>query len=140
MPTVTPPWTYSLQLPHDPRSPGIARATLRTILSARLLAELTPTAELLAAELLANAHLHTSGPYALRLRSAESGGVRVGVWDTDPHVPSGFVLAEGLSTVVPPDLGGENGRGLHLLRAYADTWGVTELGGSGGKVLWAECQ
>ncbi|WP_416976203.1 ATP-binding protein [Streptomyces sp. T028] len=140
MPTVTPSWAYTLQLPHDPRSPGIARATLRTVLDARALAELTPTAELVAAELLANAHRHTTGPYALRLRSVAPGRVRVGVWDTDPRVPPGFVAADGVSRVVPPDLGAEDGRGLQLLRACADSWGAAELGGSGGKVLWAECQ
>jgi len=35
----------------------------------------------------------------------------------------------------------ENGRGLHLVRACADTWGAYALGGGrGGKLLWAECQ
>ncbi|MFF3330169.1 ATP-binding protein [Streptomyces sp. NPDC002888] len=138
MPTVTPPWTYTLQLPHDLRAPGIARATLRTVLAAHDLAELTPTAELLAAELLANAHLHTTGPYALRLRSADAGGLRVGVWDTDPRVPPGFVPADGVVLVVPPDEDAENGRGLHLVRACADRWGAAEVGA--GKVLWAECR
>ncbi|MEU9962173.1 ATP-binding protein [Streptomyces sp. NPDC050982] len=87
MATVSPSWAYTLQLPHDPRAPGIARATLRTVLVAHDLARLAPTAELLAAELLANAHLHTNGPYALRLRAAESGRLRIGVWDSDPTVP-----------------------------------------------------
>ncbi|WP_037678679.1 ATP-binding protein [Streptomyces griseus] len=135
MPTVSPPWTYTLQLPHDLRAPGVARATLRTVLTAHELAELTPTAELLAAELLANAHLHTSGPYALRLRSTDCGGLRVGVWDGDPRVPPGFTPADG---VVPPDADAESGRGLHLVRVCADRWGATAVGA--GKVLWAECR
>ncbi|MFF3913383.1 hypothetical protein ACFYZB_07805 [Streptomyces sp. NPDC001852] len=74
MSTVSKPWTYTLHLPQDPRAPGIARATLRTVLAAHELSSLTPTAELLAAELLANAHLHTSGP----TRSASSAGSRAG--------------------------------------------------------------
>jgi anti-sigma regulatory factor (Ser/Thr protein kinase) len=139
MPTVTPPWTYTLQLPHDLRAPGIARATLRTVLAAHDLTRLTPTAELLAAELLANAHLHTTGPYALRLRSVESGRLRVGVWDTDPTVPAGFVLAEGLSATLPPEAHAEHGRGLPLVRACAAGWGASVPGGKSGKVLWAEC-
>ena len=145
MPTVSPPWTYTLQLPHDPRAPGIARATLRTVLAAHDLSALTPTAELLAAELLANAHLHTSGPYALRLLGSESGRLRIAVWDTDPRVPSGFTKDkdEAASIAVTPD-DSETGRGLHLVRACADSWGASvlrELGASkGGKLLWAECR
>ncbi|MFE9444818.1 ATP-binding protein [Streptomyces sp. NPDC006602] len=140
MATVTPPWAYTLHLPHDPHAPGIARATLRTVLAAHGLAELTPTAELLASELLTNAHRHTAGPYALRLRAMEPGRLRVAVWDTDPRVPPGF----GTDGADVPPLDAEDGRGLHLVRACADAVGVSvlrELGASkGGKLLWAECR
>ncbi|MFK0151418.1 ATP-binding protein [Streptomyces sp. NPDC090493] len=139
MATVSPSWNYTLHLPHDPRAPGIARGTLRLILTAHGMPELTPTAELLAAELLANSHCHTKGPYALRLRSAEPGRLRVAVWDTDPHVPPGFSTAP----APPPPPDAEHGRGLPLVRACADSWGASalrELGGSkAGKLLWAEC-
>ncbi|MGW2651302.1 ATP-binding protein [Streptomyces sp. NPDC001393] len=141
MSTVSKPWAYTLHLPQDPRAPGIARATLRTVLAAHELSSLTPTAELLAAELLANAHLHTSGPYALRLLGRESGRLTVAVWDSDPRVPPGFT-ADAAPDVVPEDA--ESGRGLQLVRACADSWGVSvlrELGASrGGKLLWADCQ
>ncbi|MGP4052419.1 ATP-binding protein [Streptomyces sp. 2A115] len=140
MSTVSPSWSYTLHLPHDPRAPGIARATLRTVLAAHDLTQLTATAELLASELLTNAHLHTKGPYALRLRAADPGGLRVGVWDSDPTVPPGF---DGVRTPVAA-ADAEHGRGLHLVRACADAWGASvlrELGASkGGKLLWAECQ
>jgi anti-sigma regulatory factor (Ser/Thr protein kinase) len=135
MATVSPPWAYTLQLPHDPRAPGIARATLRTVLAAHDLTALTPTAELLASELLTNAHLHTRGPYALRIRAAEPGRLRVAVWDSDPSVPPGFgdVRPQAVDTA-------EHGRGLHLVRACADTWGAYALSAArGGKLLWAEC-
>ncbi|MFI6491508.1 ATP-binding protein [Streptomyces sp. NPDC050564] len=139
MATVSPPWSYTLQLPHDPRAPGIARATLRTVLAAHGLTELAPTAELLASELLTNAHLHTRGPYALRLLSVEPDRVRIAVWDTDPRVPPGF--GEAPPRAAPADA--EHGRGLPLVRACADSWGASvlrELGASkGGKLLWAEC-
>ncbi len=137
----SPSWSYALQLPHDPRAPGIARATLRTVLAAHDLAHLTPTAELLASELLTNAHLHTRGPYMLRLLSAEPDRLRVAVWDTDPRVPPGF-REQGALAVVPPD-DAEGGRGLHLVRACASSWGVSVLrepgASEGGKLLWAEC-
>lgn len=136
MATVSPSWAYALQLPHDPRAPGIARATLRSVL-----AHLTPTAELLASELLTNAHLHTKGPYTLRLLSTEPDRLRVAVWDTDPRVPPGF-REKGALAAVPPD-DAEGGRGLHLVRACADAWGVSVLREPGasksGKLLWAEC-
>ncbi|MEV7341531.1 ATP-binding protein [Streptomyces sp. NPDC093544] len=138
MATVSPPWSYTLQLPHDPRAPGIARGTLRLILAAHEMSELAPTAELLASELLTNSHCHTSGPYALRILSTESDRLRVAVWDSDPRVPPGF-------GDVPPPIAetAEHGRGLHLVRACADAWGASvlrELGASkGGKLLWAEC-
>ncbi|WP_392966330.1 ATP-binding protein [Streptomyces sp. LN245] len=139
MATVSPPWAYTLQLPHDPRAPGIARATLRTVLAAHDLTELAPTAELLASELLTNAHLHTRGPYALRVLSTEPDRLTVAVWDTDPRVPPGY--GQPHASVPPADA--EHGRGLHLVRACADAWGVSvlrEMGASrGGKLLWAEC-
>ncbi|WBO65381.1 ATP-binding protein [Streptomyces camelliae] len=146
MPTVSKPWAYTLHLPHDPRAPGIARATLRTVLAAHDLSPLTPTAELVAAELLANAHLQTAGPYALRLLGRESGKVTVAVWDTDPRVPPGFApdTDAGAVPLPVPEGDAENGRGLHLVRTCADSWGVSvlrHLGASwGGKLLWADCQ
>ncbi|MFD4501980.1 ATP-binding protein [Streptomyces sp. NPDC058457] len=139
MTTVAPPWSYTLQLPHDPRAPGIARVTLRGVLAAHDLSALTPTAELIAAELLANAHLHTAGPYALRLRQGEEGRLRVAVWDSDPRVPPRFAAGAG-------SVGGdaESGRGLYLVQACAESWGVSVLREPGaardGKLLWADCQ
>ncbi|MGW6155586.1 ATP-binding protein [Streptomyces sp. NPDC055144] len=136
MATVTPPpWTYALHLPHDPRAPGIARAALRVILDAHGLADLRDDAELLASELLTNAHLHTTGAYGLRLAPRSPGGVRVSVWDSSPEIPPGF-HAGGISADAA-----ESGRGLHLVRACADAWGAYSLGTTRrGKLLWAECR
>lgn len=137
--TVTPPWAYTLQLPQDPRGPGIARATLRTVLQVHGMRDLIDTAELLASELVTNAYRHSSGPYSLRLRGAGRGRVRVGVWDSNPEIPAPFVggvMAE--SCVLA-----ERGRGLQLVREWAESWGAYPirggLPGQGGKVLWVEC-
>ncbi len=120
MATVTPPWAYTLQLPHDPRAPGIARSTLRAVLRTHDMAGLTDTAELLASELVTNAYLYSSGPYTLRLRAAGSGRLRLSVRDTNPDIPAPFSGA-------PPVPGGdglaESGRGLQLVRLCADSWG-----------------
>lgn len=132
MPTVTPPWTYSLQLPQDPRAPGIARHTLRAVLNAHSLARLAETAELLASELVTNALRHTDGPYGLRLGAVGQGRVRLGVWDTHPDLPVPF---EGLPR--RPEPYAEGGRGLCLVAHCADAWGATALP-QGGKLLWVE--
>ncbi|MGW6056431.1 ATP-binding protein [Streptomyces sp. NPDC055189] len=139
-------WSYALHLPHDPRAPRIARQTLRAVLSGYGLGELTDTAELLASELVTNAYRHTEGPAALRLRGLPGvrggRGVRVGVWDTDPHIPPPFAVPPG--ELPPPTQGTEGGRGLHLVEELASAWGGFPLGddlfGQRGKVLWVECR
>ncbi|MEI5103816.1 ATP-binding protein [Streptomyces sp. PmtG] len=145
MPTVSPPppstptWTYALHLPHDPRSPRIARATLRTVLTAHGLTHLNDTAELLTSELVTNAYRHSPGPAALRVRAlGVGGGVRVTVWDTDPRIPAPF----GRCGPRVPDAEGVGGRGLFLVCQYAHAWGGCLVGddvfGYGGKLLWFE--
>ncbi|MEU8709359.1 ATP-binding protein [Streptomyces sp. NPDC048565] len=139
MATVMPPWAYTLQLPQDPRGPGIARATLRTVLLVHGMRDLIDTAELLASELVTNAYRHSSGSYSLRLRGAGRNRVRVGVWDSNPEIPAPFA---GGAPAEPCALA-ERGRGLHLVRECAESWGAYPirggLPGQGGKVLWVEC-
>lgn len=139
--TVAPPWTYTLQLPQDPRAPGVARATLRNVLRVHGMPELTETAELLASELVTNAYQHSSGPYSLRIRDAGRSRIRLGVWDTEPHIPAPFQW----SAQAPHELT-ERGRGLYLVTLYAESWGAYPMragipgqGEAGGKVLRVEC-
>ncbi|MEU2247363.1 ATP-binding protein [Streptomyces sp. NPDC019224] len=136
--TVAPPWTYTLQLPQDPRAPGVARATLRTVLRVHGMSELTETAELLASELVTNAYRHSSGPYSLRVRDAGRSRVRLGVWDTEPTIPAPFQWSDRAAEELA-----ERGRGLYLVTVYADSWGAYPvrggLPGQRGKLLWVEC-
>ncbi|MFJ1840947.1 ATP-binding protein [Streptomyces sp. NPDC088146] len=136
--TVSPTWAYTLQLPQDPRAPGVARSTLRTVLRVHGMRELTEIAELLASELVTNAYLHSSGAYSLRLRDAGRSRVRLSVWDTNPHIPAPFKW----SAEAPEELA-ERGRGLYLVNLYAEGWGAHPMGtglpGQGGKLLWVEC-
>ncbi|MEV8569408.1 ATP-binding protein [Streptomyces sp. NPDC051322] len=132
MTTVTPPWAYALQLPHDPHAPGIARKTLRAVLHSHGLTRLTDTAELLASELVTNAYQHSRGPYGLRVRPIGPDRLRLAVWDSDPAIPVPFGPP-------PTSEDAEYGRGLQLVRLCAASWGAYVLG-SGGKVLWAECE
>ncbi|MCX4559163.1 ATP-binding protein [Streptomyces umbrinus] len=124
MPTPA-PWEYTLYIPHDPRAVGICRRTLRDILTSHHLPALVEPAELLASELLGNAIRHTEGPAALKLRRSGN-SFRLGAWDTDPAPP----------TTKPED--DETGRGLRIVRAYADDWGWFQVNGTAGKYVWCE--
>ncbi|MEV7866802.1 ATP-binding protein [Streptomyces sp. NPDC088124] len=110
MQTVSPHWAYTLQLPPDPRAPGIARGTVRNVVQAHRLAELADTAELLASELVTNAYRHAPGPYALRIRALEPHRLRVGVWDSNPGIPPPF-NGEPSPGVPATDSLSEHGRG-----------------------------
>jgi anti-sigma regulatory factor (Ser/Thr protein kinase) len=126
------PWEYSICIPNDLRAVTVCRRTLRLILTLHGLIRLADTAELLAAELVANAVLHTKGPASLRVHWAV-GVLQIGAWDADPEPPEppGEVLG-------PADA--EGGRGLHLVRACSDAWGWQPLFrlGNRGKYVWCD--
>ncbi|MFF1305222.1 ATP-binding protein [Streptomyces sp. NPDC058307] len=141
MVTVSPPgtWTYALRLPRNPRAARVARMTVRAVLDSHGRPELLDTVELLTSELVTNTYLHTTGPASLRLTALADGRLRVGVWDSHPRVPALF--GEAPSDNVPSDCDG--GRGLHLVRAYADRWGGWSFADGpfdrrAGKLLWFE--
>lgn len=145
MVTVAPcrPWVYALRLPHDPRAAHVARVTVRAVLRSHGREEVLDAVELLVSELVTNAYLHTEGPASLRLTGLADGRLRVGVWDSDPRIPAPFGDPPGERPVssVPGDA--EHGRGLLLVREYANAWGGCPLGdgllGRGnGKLLWFE--
>ncbi|MFE0451962.1 ATP-binding protein [Streptomyces sp. NPDC058914] len=125
-------WEYSLYIPNDPRAVPVSRRTLRLILTLHGLIHLVDTAELIAAELLANAVRHTTGLAALRVRYA-NGVLRVGAWDADPEPPDPPAKLDELSDA-------EGGRGLALVRACADVWGWQPLSrfGRRGKYVWCD--
>ncbi|MGW2188987.1 ATP-binding protein [Streptomyces sp. NPDC001719] len=86
------PWTYTLELPRDPRAPGIARATLKSVLHGHGMPELTDTAQLLASELVTNAYVHTEDPSSMRVDGEEGDHLRVSVWGSDRGHAGGKVL------------------------------------------------
>ncbi|WP_251069319.1 ATP-binding protein [Streptomyces sp. ISL-96] len=127
------PWQYELTFPCDPRGPHVARTTLRTILAAHHLAELSYRAELLASELATNSVQHTKGPAAVRLQWLHP-VLRVSVWDMSPDMPKPYAP--------PANPDAEAGRGLAILELVADRWGGCAIGkgpyGPGGKTIWFE--
>ncbi|MEV0175398.1 ATP-binding protein [Streptomyces sp. NPDC050803] len=135
-------WVYALRLPHDPRAARVARMTVRAALYGHGMHEVVDAVELLTSELVTNAYLHTRGPASLRLTALGDGRLRVGVWDSHPHVPPPFEHAPE-SWVSPAPPGAGHGRGLYLVQECADSWGGWPLGddilGRGaGKLLWFE--
>ncbi|MFJ2301916.1 ATP-binding protein [Streptomyces sp. NPDC087787] len=94
------------------------------------------TVTLVVAELAANAVLHGRVPgrdFELRLRYDRTAGlVRVEVSDTHPGHP------EIPGSATKPSEGTDGGRGLLLVEAVADRWGVDGRTGPG-KTVWAEC-
>ncbi|MEV5515846.1 ATP-binding protein [Streptomyces flaveolus] len=95
------------------------------------------TVTLVVAELAANAVLHGRVPgrdFELRLTYDRTAGlVRVEVSDTHPGHP------EILQSTGRPSADAGGGRGLLLVEAVADRWGVTGRSGPG-KTVWAECE
>ncbi|MBX7549498.1 ATP-binding protein [Streptomyces sp. NPDC004232] len=135
-------WVYALRLPHDPRAARVARTTVRAVLSGHDRHEVLDSVELLTSELVTNAFRHTNGPASLRLTALADGRIRVGVWDRHPRIPAPF--GEPPWDRVPhAPVNAEQGRGLHLVQEYADSWGGLTLGDSpldrgAGKLLWFE--
>ncbi|WP_316778944.1 ATP-binding protein [Streptomyces sasae] len=136
-------WTYALRLPHDPRAARVARMTVRAALRGHGRHEVLHSVELLTSELVTNAYRHTNGPASLRLTALPGGRLRVGVWDSHPRIPAPFGPPP-RDRVPLPSADAEDGRGLHLVQEYADSWGGLSVGDGGpldrgaGKLLWFE--
>src|SRR5687767_11771199 len=114
-------------LPPSRATPGIARRFVRDVLEAAD-AELViiETVELLTSELVTNVVIHVGAGSELAI-TADTGAVRVEVTDPDAHL-----LEVGL---LPADA--THGRGLVIVDALADAWGV-EPTADKGKTVWFE--
>ncbi|MEU8702671.1 ATP-binding protein [Streptomyces sp. NPDC048680] len=107
------------------------RRILRLYLNGWGLAGVADAAELAFTELIANVVRHVPGrrgqTFIFRLPDGE--GVRVEVADGCPKVPR----------VVESGVLEEGGRGLVLVDAVTDKWGVEVRRDGGGKTVWFEC-
>lgn len=125
------PDQYRMSFTAGAHSARHVRRIARSYLGEWGLAELTDAVELGVTELLANVVRHVPGRRCtlVLLRRADGGGVRVEVADGSPRLP-----------VLVDQAGGdaENGRGLVLLDAVVDKWGVGP-GPGAGKTVWFEC-
>jgi anti-sigma regulatory factor (Ser/Thr protein kinase) len=126
------PAFWRIALPHTVAAVPVARALVRTALAEREHAADCDTAELLTAELVANAVEHTAGdgPIELVVELMPT-GCRVEVHDPDPEPPADLTLPHPPGE---PDPWQEHGRGLLLLRALSAACGhrLTDSG----KAVW----
>lgn len=86
-----------------------------------------PRIALVVTELVTNAVRHADATPELTLR-ARDGAVRIEVFDRGPGHPE----------LAAPDATATSGRGLTLVDAMADAWGVEHA--ESGKVVWAELE
>ncbi|WP_405985402.1 ATP-binding protein [Streptomyces sp. NBC_00872] len=122
--------TAVLRWSRHPRCVALARLELRKSLAGWGLSELEDSAVLIVSELLSNAGLHAgvSRGQGIETRYVRSsGGLRIEVHDGSPVRPQPRT----------PDPESCDGRGLLLVDALADEWGVADRDGPG-KVVWAE--
>jgi serine phosphatase RsbU (regulator of sigma subunit)/anti-sigma regulatory factor (Ser/Thr protein kinase) len=116
-------------LPPHPSSSGVARRFVLDVLDEdddrhALDGERLENLVLICSELVTNAVVHAGGPCRVRLRRRE-GRVRLEVHD----------LSHGLPVQREPDPTATNGRGVAMVAALADDWGV-DL--ERGKSVWVE--
>ncbi|MGX1880406.1 ATP-binding protein [Streptomyces sp. NPDC055287] len=129
------PGPWRALLPHSTAAVPIARALIRAVLAhipaAGFRAD-PDTAELLTAELVANAVEHTNGGHPIELVvELRPTGCQVEVHDPDPAPPGDLDSA---GDHQPPDPWQEHGRGLLLIRALSSACGHRRT--ERGKAVW----
>lgn len=126
------PASWRVELPHTPAAVPVARALVRTALTEIESSADTDTAELLTAELVANAVEHTAGedPIELVIELLPT-GCQVEVHDSSP-LPPGDLTAP--CPPGPPDPWQEHGRGLVLIRTLSSSCGHRAT--DSGKAVW----
>lgn len=112
----------------DLKAVGDVRRSLRELMRHRCRADATEVAELLITELVTNALVHTEQGAEV-CASIDEARLRVEVRDYAARRPRPYV---------PSADDGTHGRGLVLVQALADDWGVDALAPGAGKVVWFE--
>ncbi|MFI9029164.1 ATP-binding protein [Streptomyces sp. NPDC053560] len=132
MPEPAAPSSWRITLPHTTAAVPIARALIRKAFADMHVPADSDTAELLTAELVANAVEHTAGdkPIELVIEVLPSGHQHVEVHDNDP------APVEGLGDDAFPEADplDEGGRGLLLIRTLSVDSGYRPT--EQGKVVW----
>ncbi|MER5929412.1 ATP-binding protein [Streptomyces sp. NPDC002054] len=122
--------SWRIALPHTTAAVPMARALVRTALADVEAPADRGTAELLTAELVANAVEHAGGPVELVVELLPN-GCQVEVHDGDPRPPGDLAAQPGDAC---PDPWQEHGRGLLLIRALSSACGHRPT--ARGKAVW----
>ncbi len=125
----TPPSTASsaLSLPADRISVALVREHVRRQVARWSMEHLTDDALVVASELAANAIEHGRTAFDLRVGLRDGRVLRVEVADHGGGSPE----------IAAPAATSERGRGLFIVSALSESWGIQALEG-GGKAVWAE--
>ncbi|MDI3386221.1 ATP-binding protein [Streptomyces sp. B-S-A8] len=124
--------SWRISLPHTTAAVPVARALVRTVLHELDRPADCDTAELLTAELVANAVEHTAGLRPIELVvEVLPAGCQVEVHDADPRPPGDLDRA---AQPDEPDPWQEHGRGLLLIRALSRSCGHRRT--DSGKAVW----
>ncbi|MGW9027547.1 ATP-binding protein [Streptomyces sp. NPDC055722] len=125
------PASWRVALPHTAAAVPVARALVRTALAELEHAADSDTAELLTAELVANAVEHATGegPIELVVELLPT-GCKVEVHDPDPEPPGSLTRP----AAEVPDPWQEHGRGLLLIRSLSSACGHRPT--ASGKAVW----
>lgn len=123
------PAQYTMRLTVGPHAARHIRRIVRSFLSEWDMPELSDAVELGVTELLANVVRHVPDRRCALLLLRQPDGVRVEVTDSSDQLPC---------SPTSPNPESEGGRGLLLLDAMVDKWGVSPWRG-GGKTVWFEC-
>jgi anti-sigma regulatory factor (Ser/Thr protein kinase) len=116
----------SVTLPPDTSAAREARTWIRARIDGHALPVSRDDCELVVTELVSNALRHGSGPPELAMEVLD-GHLRLTVRDGDGGVGKVHVALD-------RDVHDISGRGLRIVEALVDDWGVTQTGG--GKVVW----
>ncbi|MGM1076566.1 ATP-binding protein [Streptomyces sp. H28] len=126
--TYVPLATWGLPFIAEPKEVSALRSLMRTRLSAWGLSELSDTAQLCLSELVANVITHVGGGTPASLTMLRRGGrLRIEVRDPEPCA---------LPRLVETSDDSEGGRGMALVEALTDRWGIELCTHS--KVTWCE--
>jgi anti-sigma regulatory factor (Ser/Thr protein kinase) len=123
------PAQYTVRLTVGEHAPRHVRRIVRSFLEEWRMPELSDAVELGVTELLANVVQHVPDRRCTLLLLRQPAGVRVEVTDDSDQLPASPAQLDPES---------EGGRGLLLLDAMTDKWGVS-LWRGGGKTVWFEC-
>ncbi|MFI1562118.1 ATP-binding protein [Streptomyces sp. NPDC020490] len=123
--------SWRIALPHSAAAVPVARALVRAALTELEHGADSDTAELLTAELVANAVEHTAGDAPIELVvELLPNGCQVEVHDPDPAPPGNLTRPDARE----PDPWQEHGRGLLLIRALSSSCGHRPT--ESGKAVW----